>query len=175
MKTKNITAYHGSKPPQPKVSKHMKQKSNWQRKVAAEQNKRGGRSNAASHNHQHTQHPWNTIATTVETSFGISIYTETLEFAREHLSEEGQDASSLFNPKTGEPTKKGLELIEAAVEEGWQRTLNIAEQDNYDSKPVLTSLLSDRAVFDYITADLVGRGHIQSPQTAPQVTAPKTD
>ncbi len=131
--------------------------------------------NTTKRNRSKSKHPWSIIRHGLQTAFGGGIYIDTMEFALENLHEAGVEAASLFDAKTGEVTEKGLEAIMAAVEEGWEKTVDLAADDNYGTVPELGHLLSDRAVFDCIWANLVERGYIKKPQAERQAVATKSD
>ena len=130
------------------------------------------RRKANSANHSKPEHPWNKIVHGIQTAVGTcGLYMDTMEFALEHLHEEGVESASLFDAKTGEVTEKGYDTITAAVENGWAKSISLAEDGYGDVAEKLGKLLSDRSVFDYVKADLEGRGCLQKPQAKTQATA----
>lgn len=135
-----------------------------QRKTAATTNERGGRTNAAIQNQRTTQSPRMKIRKELVKSFGrFGMYEDAMEFALESLHEAGVEPAGLFDAKTSEVTEKGLEAVKAAIAKGWGKTLELAADGYYETESELDGLLSDKAVFDHIWADLVKRGHIKKP------------
>jgi hypothetical protein len=158
------TAAASSAVPQvfPKTMHHHKHKP--QHEVAAKSKKPRGRSQAANQGGQPNQSPEIKIYRALNKHLGTAIYREAMEMAVEHLYEAGMEATSLFDPTSGELTPEGSEAMIDAVEAGWERSV---ECSIGDLKPILESLLSDRTIFDHITAYCIKRGYIKQPQIQP--------
>lgn len=106
----------------------------------------------SNHSRRKPRHPEDKIHDFVDKHFGTFIYKETLEFAAENLCEAGVEPADLFDANTGAVTEKGLEIISEAVEDAWDRYLDLCK-DTYN-EPVfrLPELLSDRTVLDFLMA-----------------------
>ena len=71
-------------------------------------------------------------------------------------------------------TKKGVETITAAVEEGWHKWLDLGRDGFYEAVELLPSLLSDRAVLDFLMAQAAQRDDLKKPQAERQPAAVTT-
>jgi len=124
--------------------------------------------NAASQNLKPAQHVQERIEEFINQQFHNGIYWDTLEQAVANLYEAGFNSDVLFDATTGKPTEQGEANIATSVEDASDKYLDLARDGFYETEQMLSLLLSDRAVLNFLMAQAANRDDLKKPQAGRQ-------